>query len=227
MRAPSAGSAAQSQPLSRPPSRPPSRQSHSQPVDPSRQPSKKFKADGSTTTARQISKGKGRELQASTRAEPEVEEDVRLMQSETDTLRRKSQAAENSIGTLNTDFAFPASKTNRQQQATPSQRIHDASLPLPLQETPQIERNRFMRGEPSSHRRKSSLSRGKRISSSYEATGVICKLSRWPFIVHLLIVVQLSPIHPYLIPVSTNILMATYQSQHVLASYSSGVHIAL
>lgn len=164
----------QSQP--RASSRPPSSQSYHTPhIDTSKQPSKKFKADGSTTTARQISKGKDRELQASTRAEPEVDEDVRQMQSETDTIRRKSQAAESSAGALNAEFQFPPPKPGRPQQGPPSnQKTHDASLPLPLQETPQIERNRFMRGEPSGHRRKSSLSRGKRISSSLDS-GVICE----------------------------------------------------
>lgn len=152
-------------------SRPPSSQRQNpHPPDHSKQPSKKFKADGSTTTARQLSKGKDRELQPSTRAEPEVDEDVRQMQSEADILRRKSQAAEHSVGTLNEGFEFPPPRPSRQQ--TP--RVREASLPILQQETPQIERNRFMRGEPSSsHRRKRSLSRGKRFSSSFENTGII------------------------------------------------------
>lgn len=94
------------------------------------------------------------------------------MQSEADILRRKSQAAEHSVGTLNEGFEFPPPRPSRQQ--TP--RVREASLPILQQETPQIERNRFMRGEPSSsHRRKRSLSRGKRFSSSFENTGIICK----------------------------------------------------
>ncbi|KAI0925492.1 hypothetical protein AcV5_008214 [Taiwanofungus camphoratus] len=154
---------------SRPPSAPPLQQLT---TDPSKQPSKKFKADGSTTSSRSIAKGKDRELYASTRAEPEVDEDVRLMQSETDTLRRQSQAAEQSVGALNPAFHFPSPKSNRQQPPPSNQRVHDASLPLPLRETPQIERNKVMR-DGSHHRRKSSLSRGKRISTSLETTGII------------------------------------------------------
>ncbi|OJT05504.1 hypothetical protein TRAPUB_3682 [Trametes pubescens] len=45
-------------------------------------------------------------------------------------------------------------------------------MPVAQQETPQIEKNKLIRGE-TGHRRRSSVSRGKRISSSYEATGVI------------------------------------------------------
>ncbi|CCM06771.1 uncharacterized protein FIBRA_09069 [Fibroporia radiculosa] len=163
----------QSQSQPRASSRPPSSQSQrSQPLDSSRQPSKKFKADGSTAAPRQPAKGKSREVMDSTRADPEMEEDMRLMQSEADTLRRKSQAAGSSLGALHSDFPI-LPKSSRPLAPPSQQRIHDASIPVPLQETPQIERNRFMRGDAPTHRRKSSLSRGKRISSSYEATGII------------------------------------------------------
>ncbi|PCH39348.1 hypothetical protein WOLCODRAFT_141197 [Wolfiporia cocos MD-104 SS10] len=155
-------------------SRPPS--SHSQrphPTEPSNQPAKKFRADGSTTSARQLAKGKDRALPPSIQEEPEIDEDVRQMQTEADALRRKSQAAANSVGTLDQALHFPPPRGSRQQHGPPSQqRVHDAAMPLPLSESPAIERNRFMR-EGSNHRRKRSLSRGKRISSSYETTGVI------------------------------------------------------
>lgn len=151
-------------------SRQPSIQSQPAPGDPSKQPSKKFRADGTTTAARQLAKNKDRQIQPSTRGEPEVDEDVRQMQSETDTLRRKSQAAEQSMGTL----SIPKTP-NRQQAPYSERRIREEVQPVPEQETPQIERNRFMREGGSNHRRKSSLTRGKRISSSYEATGVICE----------------------------------------------------
>ncbi|KAH9830289.1 Mis12-Mtw1 protein family-domain-containing protein [Rhodofomes roseus] len=150
--------------------RPPSRQPSSQPLpgEPSKPPAKKFRADGTTTTARQLAKNKDRQIQSSSRADPEVDEDVRQMQSEADTLRRKSHAAEQSMGTL----SIPKTP-NRQQAPYSERRMRDEHQPIPEQETPQIERNRFMREGGSNHRRKSSLTRGKRISSSYEATGVI------------------------------------------------------
>lgn len=49
------------------------------------------------------------------------------------------------------------------------------SQPLPLQETPEIRKNKLLRGEPvaGKTRRKSSLTRGKRISATFENTGVI------------------------------------------------------
>ncbi len=108
-------------------------------------------------------------MYATTRAEPEVDEDVRQMQSETDTLRQRSQAAASS---MNTDVEFPA-RTPRKPNSS-SRRNIDTTEPIALQETPQIEKNKAMRGE-SGHRRRSSVSRGKRVSSSYEATGVICE----------------------------------------------------
>ncbi|EMD31504.1 hypothetical protein CERSUDRAFT_100359 [Gelatoporia subvermispora B] len=158
-------------------SRPPSVAPSNRPPDLSKPPSKKFKAADVSTSGRTVGKGKDRNVYTSTRADPEVDEDVRQMQSETDTLRRKSQAAENAVGNLNSDIQFPPPKLplHRQPHLPPSNhRVHDASHPLPLQETPQIERNKMMR-EGGHHRRRSSLSRGKRISSSYEATGVIAQ----------------------------------------------------
>ena len=58
-----------------------------------------------------MGKAKDREVYAATRADPEVDEDVRQMQSETDTLRRKSQAAEQAAGSLNGDVQFPPTDT--------------------------------------------------------------------------------------------------------------------
>ena len=146
-------------PETRAPSRPPSV------PPPSKPPAKKLRADGSS---RSVGKSKDRDVYAAPRAEPEVDEDVRQMQSETDTLRRRSQAA----GSLNgaADVQFPP--------RTPGRRTVDTTEPLAQAETPQIEKNKAMRGEGSAgsgHRRRSSVSRGKRISSSYEATGVICE----------------------------------------------------
>lgn len=103
-------------------------------------------------------------------------EDVRQMQSETDTLRRRSRPPE----TINPEFHFPPpdSSLNGKGHKPSSQqrgRIREMSQPLPLQETPEIRKNKLLRGDPvvGKTRRKSSLSRGKRISSTFENTGVI------------------------------------------------------
>ncbi|TBU55459.1 Mis12-Mtw1 protein family-domain-containing protein [Dichomitus squalens] len=154
----------------RAPSRQPSAQpqSLSQPQPQSSRPAaKKLRADGSS---RAVGKAKDRDVYATTRADPEVDEDVRQMQSETDTLRRKSQAAEQAASSLNADVQFPP-RTPRLPSSS-SRRDVDTVAPLAQQETPQIEKNKVMRGE-TGHRRRSSISRGKRASSSYEATGVI------------------------------------------------------
>ncbi|KAI0696953.1 Mis12-Mtw1 protein family-domain-containing protein [Cytidiella melzeri] len=109
-------------------------------------------------------------------------EDVRQMQSETETLRRRSRPLE----TINPAFQFPRPNANGTSNAhkPPSQpqqrgRIREMSQPLPLQETPEIRKNKLMRGElvvgKGRTRRKSSLSRGKRISSTFENTGVIAR----------------------------------------------------
>ncbi|RDX56966.1 hypothetical protein OH76DRAFT_1491402 [Lentinus brumalis] len=149
---------------------PESRASSVQPqtlLQPSKPPSKKLRAEGSS---RAVGKAKERDVYATTRAEPEVDEDVRQMQSETDTLRRRSQAAGQVASSMNSDVEFPA-RTPRKPNSS-SRRDIDITEPIALQETPQIEKNKAMRGE-SGHRRRSSVSRGKRVSSSYEATGVI------------------------------------------------------
>ncbi|RPD59709.1 hypothetical protein L227DRAFT_586562 [Lentinus tigrinus ALCF2SS1-6] len=148
---------------------PESRASSVQPqtlLQPSKPPSKKLRAEGSS---RAVGKAKERDVYAATRAEPEVDEDVRQMQSEADTLRRRSQAAEQAANS-NANLEFPA-RTPRKPNST-SRRNIDMTEPIAQAETPQIEKNKMMRGE-TGHRRRSSVSRGKRVSSSYEATGVI------------------------------------------------------
>lgn len=133
-------------------------------------PSKKFRADSNGLSTSAAVEGKGKEVLGSV-AEADEEEDVRQMRSETDILRQKSLAAG-----ANVDPAFhfpPPDSSVRFLKPNQSRgRIRELSQPLPLQETPQQERNRFLRGELS-HRRKSSLTRGKRISSTYQSTGVI------------------------------------------------------
>jgi len=85
-----------------------------------------------------------------------VEEDVRRMEMETDELRR---AASHSHDPLY---------------------ISDSFLPLAPRETPKIEQNRAMRGEgsltPRTPRRASMSSRGKRLSNSFDRTGIISAL---------------------------------------------------
>lgn len=150
---------------------------------------KKLRADGSS---RAVGKAKDRDVYATTRADPEVDEDVRQMQSEADTLRRRSQAAEQVASAASGAFDFPA-RTPR--PATTSRRNIDTVMPVAQQETPQIEKNKLMRGE-TGHRRRSSVSRGKRISSSYEATGVICE---WhiPLCLHVRSAAQRGAAHPH------------------------------
>ncbi|KAI0760969.1 Mis12-Mtw1 protein family-domain-containing protein [Trametes elegans] len=150
-------------------SRAPSRQPSAQPQtsQSTKPPSKKLRAEGSS---RAVGKAKERDVYATTRADPEVDEDVRQMQSEADSLRRRSQAAEQAAGHAQGDIQFPA-RSSRPPDPS-SRRNIDTMVPIAQQETPQIEKNKLMRGE-SGHRRRSSVSRGKRISSSFETTGVI------------------------------------------------------
>ncbi|RDB30918.1 Kinetochore protein mis13 [Hypsizygus marmoreus] len=144
---------------------------------PAKPPSKKFRAD--TPAGPDVS-----DLQ--------LEKDVRAMDDETDRLRRTSRAhttidnvASSSSSSLNPSFQFPV---NGKSRVT----ITDTSVLLPADETPQIQRNKRLRegamaaigngradsspasgSEGGRHRRKSSIGRGKRISTSFETTGVI------------------------------------------------------
>jgi kinetochore protein Mis13/DSN1 len=95
------------------------------------------------------------------------------MEDETDHLRRNSRAhttVESSLLSTNPAFQFgsqgESSNTNRSRE---KMRIVDMTMPLSGidSETPQHKRNK--------HFRKSSNGRGKRISSSFEATGVLCE----------------------------------------------------
>ncbi|KAG1821579.1 Mis12-Mtw1 protein family-domain-containing protein [Suillus subaureus] len=160
----------------RPPSRPPS--SLSQPIPsssiagPSKPPAKRFKADSS----RAPTGVKPRDVPSSTREEPELDEDIRQMESETVHLRQRSRAKD----AIDSSFKFPPSTPKHTSQRYPS----DALRPLPDSETPQIERNKLLREgvslplrtpqrTPQHSRRTSMSARGKRISTSFENTGVI------------------------------------------------------
>ncbi|KAI6039759.1 Mis12-Mtw1 protein family-domain-containing protein [Pisolithus marmoratus] len=154
-----------------PPSRP---HSSSQPLPSSTNavghPSKKLKLDASS---RAPTGAKQRDVMATTREEPELDEDIRQMENETDDLRRRSRAKEST----NQSLQFPPSSSSTQRQHTA-----DTIQPLPQCETPQIIRNKLMPTSPHSPRtpqshqtpRRTSMSmRGKRISTSFENTGVI------------------------------------------------------
>ncbi|KAF9533998.1 Mis12-Mtw1 protein family-domain-containing protein [Crepidotus variabilis] len=160
----------------------------SQPLAGSSQPpSKKFKVDAR-------SREPTRNNNADPSVDPEVEQDVRAMDDEADRLRRLSRAH------TTIDQTFLQSQTNVQfptrSEPPPSARkgknkILDTSAPMPDHDTPKIERNKQLRADAMSayensrgrtqepgpsqgHRRKSSVSgRGKRMSTSFEATGII------------------------------------------------------
>ncbi|TFY50902.1 hypothetical protein EVG20_g11265, partial [Dentipellis fragilis] len=138
---------------------------------PRQPPSKKFKASVPGAPGPSHRKGRDRDVPATARPDREVDEDVRQMETEADDLRRQSRA-------------HPSSDTSKPHS---SSQYTDTILPLAPRETPQIEKNKAMRGESSQpsgsggaggpgggHRRRSSLSmRGKRTSTSFATTGII------------------------------------------------------
>ncbi|KAF8650299.1 hypothetical protein AX16_005307 [Volvariella volvacea WC 439] len=131
----------------------------------------------------------------------DMERDVREMESEVDALKRSSRAHVSTDTSINSSLRFsslgPGGPNGKERSIDKSKsKVVDVSLPLPEHDTPTIVRNkklregamqaisngpqpqRSMSEEPSetsgSRRRRSSFSsRGKRISSSYQATGVI------------------------------------------------------
>ncbi|KAL4064226.1 Mis12-Mtw1 protein family-domain-containing protein [Scleroderma yunnanense] len=123
----------------------------------SQPPSKKLKAD----SFRAPTGAKQRDVPAApSREDPELDEDIRQMEDETDDLRRRSRAKE--------------SKNHSHGRYPP-----DTLQPLHNCETPKIQRNKLLRvGQPhtpqaQTPRRTSMSMRGKRISTSFENTGVI------------------------------------------------------
>lgn len=117
------------------------------------------------------------------------------MNDEADHLRRQSHVPTVMDQNLNPAFQFPCSDLlNKKGKGKGKEIITDTSLPIPQNETPQIQRNKRLRegamaaitserGEDGregrglerrqDHRRRSSISRGKRISSGFETTGII------------------------------------------------------
>ncbi|TFK36727.1 Mis12-Mtw1 protein family-domain-containing protein [Crucibulum laeve] len=188
-----------SNPLIRPPSQGASAQLPTTVgAGPSKPPSKKFRAESqppastsNTSRSRPQSKSTARDRLPPAHEDPELENDVRAMDDEADQLRRHSRAhttIDSTVISVNPAFQFPARAEPSQPKPKSKKgkpKIVDTSLALPENETPQIERNKLLRSDAMAaivngreksgdgHRRKSSLSRGKRISSSFESTGVI------------------------------------------------------
>ena len=158
---------------------------------------KKFKAD-SQTQPRPRAKSKAatrdRVAYSTTYDDSEVEKDVRAMEDEADHLRRNSRAhttIDSSLLARESGVHFLAHpepfNTSRSKGKA---RFIDTSAKVPESETPQIERNKQLRqeamdaynnslrtpqpnGKNQTHRRKSSVGRGKRTSTSFQATGII------------------------------------------------------
>lgn len=151
---------------------------------PQQPPSKKFKADSQTRIQQRRPDNAASDL--------EVEKDVRAMDDEADKLRRLSRAR-TTIDTslLQSNVRFPDTSRKGKSKAV------DTLVPLTELETPTIQRNKQMRAgamasiangsdqkgretgsmTPHGSRRKSSVSgRGKRVSTSFEATGIISKI---------------------------------------------------
>ena len=92
------------------------------------------------------------------------------MVSEADQLRRKSRASEDTAGFANPPFPLQAASAKR--GTTPG--YTDITQPVDVHETPKQNRNKSLRENGSVNgRRSSSGSRGKRISTSYENSGII------------------------------------------------------
>ncbi|KAJ7595719.1 Mis12-Mtw1 protein family-domain-containing protein [Mycena floridula] len=181
-----------SQPAERPPSRSQS-QRPSQPANavagPSHPPTKKFKA-GSQPPPSKSALSKALSKSNFSQDDREIEQDVRAMNSESDSLRSKRPAVNGSSPSSRLQLPVRPSGTPKRSR----EKNVDTSQPLPTSETPQIQRNKAMRSGDTSrgasrepdggegveskrgHRRRSSLGgRGKRISDAFEASGVIAQ----------------------------------------------------
>ena len=108
----------------------------------------------------------------STHDDLEVEQDVRAMEVEADHLRRNSRAhttIESPLPSTNPAFQFGShGEPSNTSRSRGKMRVTDISPPS-KNETSHIKRG---------HRRKSSVNgRGKRVSSSFEATGILCEFT--------------------------------------------------
>ena len=129
-------------------------------------PLKRFKSDASAAS----SSRKPLRSSQSIRDERDAEEDVRQMESETYQLQRKSRASEDTVGFANPPF--PLQAANAKKRTAPG--YTDSEQPVNVHETPKQGRNKSLRENGSANGRRSSTgSRGKRISMSYETSGII------------------------------------------------------
>lgn len=173
----------------------PSEPSSSTHVGFSQPPIKKFRADNQPLARiKEVSQTKNvTRDQAAEGSDMEVEKDVKAMDDEADRLRRLSRArstVDPSLLSSQARMHFPSRSEPPGTSRKGKSKALDISTPLPSQETPIIERNKQLRsgliatnrrghetdmGTPTeTHRRRSSVSgRGKRVSSSFEATGII------------------------------------------------------
>lgn len=130
-------------------------------------PLKRFKSNASALAS---SSRKPLSSSQSIRDERDAEEDVRRMESETDQLRRKSRASEDTVGFANPPFPLQAAIAKK--RTTPG--YTDTVQAVNVLETPKQNRNKNLRENGSVNGRRSSTgSRGKRISMSYETSGII------------------------------------------------------
>ncbi|KAK7470296.1 hypothetical protein VKT23_001727 [Stygiomarasmius scandens] len=163
-------------PNSRPPSRSQSNPPHS---------NKKFKADAPRASSSQPRPQPQRPPPQRTQEEESIEQDVRAMDDEADKLRRESRARRLDPALLQTPSAIPNPSRRRSMSVN-----MDTHQPVPISESPIIAKNKRLREgamaairedqeedrgrrqsvgpSGSGHRRKSSIGRGKRISSSFE-----------------------------------------------------------
>lgn len=185
--------------------------SHQSIAGPSKPPNKKFRADSqppiSTTQVNgsrtsQQSGNHSRDTSLSSKNDSRDDRFSRIptvMDSSTDPLFQFSATTSRS-----NSMDSRTKGKNRASMGT------ELIVPLPEHDTPQMERNRRLRDGPGwgeddsdqrgrgsgkeSHRRKSSLSRGKRISTSFENSGVIGAFTI-PFI-HVVILTIAMPLNP-------------------------------
>ena len=160
----------------------------------------------------------------SIRDEREAEEDVRQMESETDQLRRKSRASEDTVGFVNPPFPLQVASTSK--RTTPG--YTDTTQPVNAHETPKQDRNKSLREHGSVNgRRSSSGSRGKRISSSYETSGIIgalCFPPRSPNQICQIVRPQLNRTVLCRISPFTNISTLKYPNRNEHDNFSCGPH---
>ncbi|KZT35794.1 hypothetical protein SISSUDRAFT_1130872 [Sistotremastrum suecicum HHB10207 ss-3] len=131
----------------------------------------------STTTSKpssRSSKASASSLEPSTRThklqpteEPDADEDVRQMEAELTHLRKSSQSHARQASASGIDVRFPSSAVKTPARKAPQ--YIDSRTPIPLQETPQNQKNKRLR----EGRRSSTGMRGKRASTSLGNSSII------------------------------------------------------